>query len=50
MKIDLSQYINLQNKNLVCEGIIYAVDIHRKAMKLVSIINYINSNIKYKLY
>ncbi|KAF3054254.1 Odorant receptor 327 [Nylanderia fulva] len=33
MKIYISQDFNLRNKNFVQEGIIYAVDIHRKAMK-----------------
>ncbi|XP_072757159.1 uncharacterized protein [Anoplolepis gracilipes] len=33
MKIYMSRRVNLQEKNLVCEGIIYAIDIHRKAIK-----------------
>jgi len=38
-----SQDINLQKKSLIHKDIIYAIDIHRKAMKLVSIPEYIYS-------
>lgn len=37
MQIHMSQDINLQKENLIHKSIICAVDIHRKAMKLVSI-------------
>lgn len=39
----ISQNINLQKKSLIQKDIIYAIDIHRKAMKLVSIPEYIYS-------
>jgi len=38
VNIDISQTITIKNKILMTEGIICAVDIHRQAMKYVSVI------------
>jgi hypothetical protein len=38
MSINILQNITLKNKILMTEGIVYAVDIHRQAMKFVSIL------------
>ncbi|XP_039311525.1 uncharacterized protein LOC105198351 isoform X2 [Solenopsis invicta] len=38
MSFDILQNITLKNKNLMTEGIIYAVEIHRQAMKLCKLL------------
>lgn len=38
MDINIAQTINLKNDIIIYNGMIYAVDIHRKAMMLVLIL------------
>ena len=37
MRINILQNSTLKNENLIFKGMIYAIDIHRQAMKLVFI-------------